>query len=190
MDGPRTLPGKPVAEVELPGDLALGNLMGRPLNDDLPLMDEIGPVRYGQGIPDIVVCQENTVPFIPQAQDDLLYIVDGDGVDSAEGLVEKQEVGHYGEAPGDLHLPALPSAEGIPLEGGDPAQAEIFNKPFDHRRGGLLGRGVFLKHKLEILPNGEITEYGGLLGKIPHAETGTAVDRQGGYVPGIDADRA
>ena len=126
----------------------------------------------------------------PEGEDNLLDVVDGDGVYAAEWLVQKKKVRQDCEAPGDLHPAALSSAEGIAGNVGDLLEAKILYQPVHHVPGRLFGGRVLLEDQLKVLPHREVPEDGRLLGEIANAETGPAVDRQGRQFPGIDRHRS
>jgi len=62
---------------------------------------------YIQGVPDIVVGDEDPDAGLREPAHDALDLVHGDRVDSGEGFVQKQEFRVEGERAGDLGASAL-----------------------------------------------------------------------------------
>lgn len=156
--GAGMLPGETVAQVELPRDFAFRHLLGRPLDDDLSLVDQVRPVRYGKGIPYVVIRQQDAVPLRSQAQDDLLDVIHGNGVDTAEWFVQEEEVRKYGQASRDFNPPALASAERVPGYVRDLLKPEVLYQAVNHCSGRFFGRGILLQYEFKVLPDGEVPE--------------------------------
>ena len=102
----------------------LCDLLGRAVQEDFSVVDQVGPVGDGEGFPYVVIRDEHAVSPFPQSLDHGLDVVDRDGVDAAEGLVQQDEVGLEGQGPRDLHAAAFASGEGVAAGVGDMDDAE------------------------------------------------------------------
>ena len=70
-------------------------------------MDDERPVDELEGFADVVI--RNKHPDSPSGKlsHQLAYIIDGNGIDACEGLVEEKELGSDGERPGNFHPPTF-----------------------------------------------------------------------------------
>src|SRR5262245_27995145 len=83
----------------------------RPTAKYMPVPENIGPIRYFQGLSDVMVGYEDadTAPF--EVRDDPLYVDDGYGVDPREGLVEEDERGRGRERSTNFEPPPFTPRE-------------------------------------------------------------------------------
>src|SRR5512134_373673 len=76
-------------------------------------VDYISAIHDGQSLADVVIRDQDSDAGRGQPSHDRLDVEHRDGVDSGERFVEKEEVGRYAEAPGDLDPPPFPSRKGV-----------------------------------------------------------------------------
>src|SRR5262249_40098922 len=126
----------------------------------------IGPIRYFQGLSDVMVGDEDadTAPF--EVRDDPLYVDDGYGVDPREGLVEEDERGRGHERPTNFEPPPFTPREGVrrlPCHRPDPQLREKGAGP-----RALLRRRQpqHLEDGADVLLGGELAEDAGLLREV------------------------
>ncbi len=64
------------------------------------MIDDVGMTGNRQGIPDVVIGNENPDIAFGQTADDLPEVAHGNGIDTAEGFVEEQKsrIGSQGAA--------------------------------------------------------------------------------------------
>src|SRR2546423_5226560 len=90
------------------------DLLRRSLLEDAPLVDNQGAVAHPQRLGDVVVGNQDALAELAlQAQHLGLKVFDGDGVDTAERLIEQDELGLGAQRPRDLELAPLATAEGV-----------------------------------------------------------------------------
>ena len=99
------------AEVIFAGIRIRKQLLAVAVGDDPAIQDDIGSVGRIQGLPHIVVRQQDTDSSLGELHDDLLDLADGDRVDSAERFVQENETRFHDERPGDLETPLLAAGE-------------------------------------------------------------------------------
>src|SRR2546428_436762 len=104
---PCALEGELLAQVDLPSDRIVGDLAGGARDEDLAIVEDVRTVRDGQGLPHVVVGDQDADAAIAQAPADLLDVGDGDGVDAGERLVQPQGLPRRHQRPGDLQPPPL-----------------------------------------------------------------------------------
>ena len=108
------------------------------MKEDATLKEEVGAVSDGKGLVDVMVGDEDADIAVLELPHDLLDILDGDGVDACEGLVEHDELGLDGQTAGNLRASALTArqlvafvlAHFLEAELSDEA-LELLEMPFD-----------------------------------------------------------
>src|SRR5579862_3981011 len=82
---------KSFSQVKLAADRVVDQEILGPLALDPPFGNEIGAIHYREGLADVVIGYEDAEPGVPQIGNDLLHVVDGDGIDPAERFVQHEE---------------------------------------------------------------------------------------------------
>src|SRR3972149_10811422 len=83
--------GEPRPQVDFAGHPVRRQLGGRAGPEDAPLMNDIGPVYNLQGFSYVVIRDEDSDPPVLELPDDALDVIDRDGVDAGEWLVQTHE---------------------------------------------------------------------------------------------------
>src|SRR5215469_10960772 len=97
-------------------DLGVGKDFFRSAGGDhRPLIDDVRPRAYPQGLADIMVSDQHADATLGELTDDALNVEHGEGVDAGKGLIEKHEPRLGRKRPGDLDAPPLPAREREPL---------------------------------------------------------------------------
>src|SRR5438874_4607219 len=122
---PCALEGEFFAQVDLPGDRIVGDLAGGARHEDLAVVENVRTVRDGQGLPHVVVGDQNADAAVPQAGDDLLDVGDGDGIDAGERLVQQQVLRPRHQRPRDLQPPPLAARQRVGRIRGQRGQIEL-----------------------------------------------------------------
>ena len=76
-------------------------------------MEDVRAIGDGQGLPHIVIGDQDADAALLELPHDLLDVPDGDGVDAREGLVEQEVAGIGDEGARDLEAPPLASGQRI-----------------------------------------------------------------------------
>src|SRR4051812_46866878 len=85
----------------------VAQLLRRTGAEDAPFIDDVSAVGNRQRLAHVVIGDQHADAARLQVENDLLQIEHRDGIDTAEGLVEQDEVRLDAEAAGDLHPAAL-----------------------------------------------------------------------------------
>jgi len=111
LDGLRTFKHKSGTEI-LRTDVVIGGKGLRcPFLKDGSFVKEVCTVRDGECFANIVVCYDDSDITVLEFCDDILDILDGDGVNAGERLVKKDESGVHGEGAGDFAAAPLTTGE-------------------------------------------------------------------------------
>src|SRR5215831_1370423 len=94
-------------EIEAPCLGIRGQLLGRPLHQDLALVHDVGAARHSQRLPHVVIRDQDAEPALAQPGHDLLDLRHRDGIDAHERLVQEQKLGLADERPRDLDAAPL-----------------------------------------------------------------------------------
>src|SRR5437762_1087381 len=89
------------AEVKLACDGVVDQEVAGAVAFDAAFADDIGAVADLKSFADIVIGDEDADAFLAEAEDDLLDIVDGHGIDAGEGLVQEEDGRMGDQAAGD-----------------------------------------------------------------------------------------
>jgi len=135
-----------------------------------------------------VVREQNAESLLAEIQDDLLNVVDRNGIDAAERFIKENELGHDGETSCDLHTPPFTAAQGVSRHGTDPFQSELSQKMLQHLAPVPRGMVLLLKDKAQIVLHREIAKHRRLLGKISHAEPCAPEHGQFRNIPSVHVD--
>src|SRR5690242_10849072 len=90
-------------------------MLRRAFHQNLPLEHYIGAVGRCQGLADAVIRDEDPHAAVPEVKYNRLDVLDGDGIDAGEGLVEQQEARIRGQRARNLEAPTLAAAQGVGL---------------------------------------------------------------------------
>ena len=101
--------------------------------EDVSFKQEVGPVCDVKGFLDVVIGDQDADAFGPQLRDDVLDVLDGDGIDPGKRFIEENETGVRSEGPGDFRPPLLAAAEDIAAVVPDVGQAEFFEQFLEAR---------------------------------------------------------
>ena len=101
-----------LAQVDLPGLRVVGQLGRGAGGEDPAVVEDVGAVGDGEGLPHVVVGDQHADAALLQPGHDLLDVADRDGIDAGERLVEQQVAGIGDEGPRDLEPPPLASGQG------------------------------------------------------------------------------
>src|SRR5690606_4237374 len=85
----------------------IGKLCRAAALEDGSRMHDMRPVRYLQGLPDIMVRNQHADATILEVRDDLLDVSDGDRIDPRERLVEQDELRVVHQRACNFHAPAF-----------------------------------------------------------------------------------
>jgi hypothetical protein len=77
------------------------------MRENLPVVNDVGPVDQAQGLPHAMIRDENADPTVGQMAHQLLNILDGDGVDACKRFVEQDEGRVRRQRPGNFATAAL-----------------------------------------------------------------------------------
>src|SRR6185436_12625302 len=94
------------AEVDGAGAVGGRELLRRALFEDLSGREDVRAIADGERVADVVIGEEDAEAAFLQLADLALELVDVDGVDSGERLVEEHEAGRGEERAGDLGAPS------------------------------------------------------------------------------------
>src|SRR5258706_11007372 len=95
------------SEIDFPDLRIGGELQRRAGAQDFAIVDDIGPIRYFQCFPHVMVGDEDPDAHRLEVPDNALDVEHRDGVDSREWLVQEDIPRGYDQRAGDLHPAAL-----------------------------------------------------------------------------------
>ena len=84
-----------------------GKLLRSAFLEDDALVKQVGAVCDGKGLTNVVVRDDDTYVAVLEFGDDLLDVLNGDGVNAGKRLVQEDELGVYGKGAGYLAATAL-----------------------------------------------------------------------------------
>src|SRR5688572_12828876 len=177
-----------LAEVVLPRLGVREDLVPVSLGDDPSVENDEGAIRGVQGLPHVVVREQDPDSPLAEPEDDLLDVAHGDRVDSAERLVEEDQARVRDEGARDLEAPLLASREDGSLRAEELAQPELLHElvALAHTLAGReRGR---LEDRVQVLLDGEPPEDARLLGEVSHAEPRPLVHGEAGDVLSEEPD--
>ena len=102
-----------MAEVDAADGFVGSEVFGGAVLEDAAFEEEVGAVGDVQGFLDVVVGDEDADAAGAQLFHDVLDVLDGDGVDAGERLVEEDEGGVGREGAGDLGAALFTAAENV-----------------------------------------------------------------------------
>ena len=176
------------AEVFLAHDGIFGQLFGCALEEYLALEEEVGAVGDAQCLGGIVVGDEDAYVFLFELIDYVLYILDGDGIDSGKGLVEHDELGIDGQATCYLGASSLATGELVAEVFAHFAQAKLGNEAFE-LVALVLGGGVgHLQYGTDVVFDRQFAKYRWLLCQISYAVTGALIYGKLGDIEVVEVD--
>lgn len=187
----KLIAAKRIAEVCAAYFGVIDDLLGRSVLEDLPVGDDQSAVADAQGLCDVVIGDEDAfAKFILEAANFGLEVLDGDGIDAAERLVEKNELGVGDQGAGDFELSTLAAAERIGLLISLAGESELV----EQRLGALdalASREVeCFEDGQEVLNDGEPAEIASFLGEISDSEACALEHGKEGDIDGIEGDGA
>jgi hypothetical protein len=120
-----------------------------------------------QGVPDIVVGNQDADALFRKTADNLLDLVYRDRINSGKRLVQKQEFRLRSQRPGNLGAPPLPAGKGKPKLGADSADAEFVQQAFQPVFfGGLVYVLAAFQNGPNVLFYREFAKNRGFLGQL------------------------
>src|SRR2546422_5586570 len=179
LRSPCALEGELLAEVDLPGDRIVGDLAGSSRDENLAVVQDVGAIRDGQRLSDVVVGDQDADPAVAQPRDDLLDVGDGDRVDAGEGLVEQQVLRRRHQRARDLQPPALAARQGVGRvrrQGGQVELGQQLAGPLPALGGGQV---QCLEDGEQVFFHRQLSEDRRLLRQIPQAHPAALVHGQG-----------
>lgn len=90
------MPYEVASQIFGPDVRVVGHLLGDALMEHAAFVKEVGAVGDAERFVDVVVGYEYAYVLLFQVCYDVLYVLNGNGVNSCKRLVEKQEVGVVG----------------------------------------------------------------------------------------------
>src|SRR5215470_1410591 len=84
---------KALAQIKLATDGVVDKKILRAFTLDAPVVNQVRAVYDGESLPHVVVSDHDGQPRFAEINNDLLHIVNSNGVDAAERLVEHQQPG-------------------------------------------------------------------------------------------------
>src|SRR5438309_6934130 len=166
---PYALEGELLPEIDLPGDRIVGNLAGRPRDEDLAVVEDVGSIGDRERFADVVVGDQDADSAVAQSRDDLLDVGDRDRIDAGEGLVQQQVLGPGDQRPRDLQPPPFPARQrvgGVGRQRGQVELAEQLAGPLPALGGAEVER---LEDRQEIFLHRQFPEDRRFLRQIAHA---------------------
>ena len=82
-----------LAQIKLTTDGVVDKKILRAFTLDAPVVNQVRAVYDGESLPHVVVSDHDGQPRFAEINNDLLHIVNSNGVHAAEGLVEHQQPG-------------------------------------------------------------------------------------------------
>ena len=80
------------AKIKLPADGIVDEEIFCPFALDATIKNQIRAIHYGESFADVVVGDHDGQSRFAQIDDDLLHVINGNGIDTAERLVEHQQL--------------------------------------------------------------------------------------------------
>src|SRR5579884_2787361 len=164
-----------------PADLGIvAELLGAAGPEDPAIVDDIGAVRDGEGLADIVVRDENADAGVLQIEDNPLQFQYLDGVDAGERLIEEEEAGLDDQGPGDLDAAPLAAGERVSFVVPDRLKAELRDQAIHAVTALAAGEPKRLQDRHQVIFDGELAKNGGFLGKVADTSARPLVHGHGG----------
>ena len=179
-----------VAQVLLAHHLVLRQLLGRALEEDFPLEQEVGAVGDAERLLHVVVGDEDADVLVLQFPDDLLDVLHGDGVDAGKGFVQHDELGVDGQAAGNLRAAPLAAGQLVALVLAHLLDAELGEQALQLLLAVVQGLAGHLEHGHDVVLHAHLAEDGSLLRQVADAGLGTLVDGILGNVQVVQEDAA
>ncbi len=158
--------------------------------ENFAFADEVAAVDDGEDLAGVVVGDEDADPFAFEVADHRLDVVDGQGIDVGEGLIEQKQGGLDDEGAGDLKASALSAGEAAGFFLGEGGEVELAEEDLEAVFALLGGDVEGLEDAEDVLFDGEVAEDGGLLGEVAHAHFCTLVDGEVGDLLSVEEDFA
>lgn len=163
-----------IPQVETPSQGIVNQVMPTALHQDLSLVNDVGPGGDLQGLPHVVIRDQNADSFGRQLSDDLLNVGYGNGIDACEGFVQQEKVWLDRQGSGDLRTPPLPSRQGVGLLMPDAVNTEFSQEGFQFFPALLPCEVVpGLQNGHDVVFHRKLSEYRGLLGQIGNPRLGS-----------------
>src|SRR6266550_3842561 len=99
------------SEIERGDAVVEDQLADRARDLDAPFEHDVGAVHDVERLLDVVIGDQHADAAVTQSGDDRLDVVDGDGIDAGERLVQQQELRLGDERPRDLEPAPLPAPQ-------------------------------------------------------------------------------
>src|SRR5579871_2994521 len=138
--------------------------------ENLPFGDDICPVSNGKRLTNIVIGDENTDTAGLQVEDDFLQVKDGNGVDTTEGLVQKNEIWLDAEGPGDLDTPTLTTGKRIAPRAANVREVELMDEALRACPALARVKRLSFENGDDVFFNRELAKDRRLLRKVANAE--------------------
>src|SRR3990172_2433499 len=154
------------------------------------VVDDVGAVADAQGLAHVVVRDEDADRALLEEADDALDVEHGDRIDPGERFVQENKAGPRRQSARDLHPPAFPARErqrGRLVQVGD---VEVAKQLLQALQYFGLGETLQLEYRPDVLLDGELAEYGSLLGQVGQTQTGAPVHWHSSDVAAVDEDPA
>ena len=120
-----------ICEVAVAHVLVGSQLLGRTMEEDSTFEEQVGSVGDAEGFLDVMVGDEDADVSVLEFPDNVLNVLDRNGVNTREGFVEHDELGVDGETTCNLRASALTTRELVAKILADFLEAELSNQAFE-----------------------------------------------------------
>ena len=176
------------AEVFLADIGVVGEVFGGTALKDRALVEEVGTVGDVEGFANVVVGDEDADVTLLEFEDDVLDVLNSDGVDAGEWFVEEKESRVVSQRTCYLGTATLATRKLDAFAFADVAQVELFDEGVEFLFA-LLFVEVFaeLEDGHDVVLDGHVAENGGLLCEIAHTHLRALVHGELGEFDGLAA---
>ena len=147
------------------------------MEENLALEEEVSAVGDLQCLVHIVVGDEDADVFVLESPDDILNLLNGNRVNSGEGLVEHDEPRLNGQAARYLGAATLATGEPVTDILADVGEVELADKFLEFFFLVLFGELGHLEHGADVVLDGHLAEDAGLLWQVSYAQLRATVHR-------------
>ena len=158
-----------VGKILLAHHLVLGQFLGRALEEDAPLEEQVCTVGDTERVLNVVVGYQDAYVAVLQAPYNVLDVLDGDGVYAGERLVEHYELGVDGQAPGYLGASAFATREAVADVLAHLLETELAYQALQFLQLLLARQVGHLEHGEYVVLNAQLAEDARLLRQVAYA---------------------